>query len=115
MIAYAGAGRPSQQTTRTHAKSKLSLGEDGHAVARSASQPADLIPEELPAAPGIQIQAIDAADQPSIAIAKQSHGLSHAWALQTQQLFSDNGRLTKRIRFRLESRAQTYSKFSIKA
>ena len=68
VLAYAGARRPSQQTTRTHAKSKLSLGKDGHAVACSAVQPADLIPEELPEAPGIQIRAIDAADQPSKAV-----------------------------------------------
>ena len=69
MLVDAGARRPSQQTTRTHAKSKLSFGKDGHAAARSADQPADLILEELPEAPRIQIQAIDAAeDQPSKAV-----------------------------------------------
>ena len=55
-----------------------------------------------------------------ISLAKQSHGLSHMskdikqpGLCRSQQVFSDNGRLTKRIRFRLESRALTYSTFSI--
>lgn len=68
VLAYVRARRPSQQTTRTHANNKMSLGKNGHAVGRSADQPAKLTPEELSEETGIQKRAIHAADQPSNAV-----------------------------------------------